>query len=133
MTNILNFTIDYPFINLALNKDQISTSLFYDLINNFHESINEDSFLKLYGISLISFFCLSTLISVLAKIKADNFIWKMNTSIIKISYKKHINESLKVFKKSNSNKITHDVINEVHIFINGFLVNFIDFIHCLFF
>ena len=35
--------------------------------------------------------------------------------------------SLKVFKKSNSNKITHDVINEVHIFINGFLVNFIDF------
>ena len=122
----------YPFMNLALNKDQISPNLFYDLTHNFDESINEDSFLTLYGIVLIIFFCLSTLISVLAKIRADNFIWKINTSIIKISYKKHINESLKVFKKSNSNKITHDVINEVHIFINGFLVNFIDFIPRLF-
>ena len=122
----------YPFMNLFLNKDQISYNLIYAIIHNYFESINEDSFLILFGIVLIIFFCFSTLISVLAKIRADNFIWKINTSIIKISYKKNINESLKVFKKSNSNKITHDIINEVHIFINGFLVNFIDFIPRLF-
>ena len=46
----------YPFMNLALNKDQISPNLFYDFIHNFDESINEDSFLTLYGIVLIIFF-----------------------------------------------------------------------------
>ena len=122
----------YPFMDLVLNKNQISSNLIYILIHNNYESINKDNFLILYGITLIIFFCFSTMISVLAKIRADNFIWNINTRIIKISYKKHIYESLTVFKKSNSNKITHDVINEVHIFINGFLVNFIDFIPRLF-
>lgn len=122
----------YPFMDLVLNKDQISSNLIYTLIHNYYESINKDNFLVLYGITLIIFFCFSTMISVLAKIRADNFIWNINTRIIKISYKKYIYESLTVFKKSNSNKITHDVINEVHIFINGFLVNFIDFIPRLF-
>lgn len=122
----------YPFMDLVLNKDQISSNLIYTLIHNYYESINKDNFLVLYGITLIIFFCFSTMISVQAKIRADNFIWNINTRIIKISYKKYIYESLTVFKKSNSNKITHDVINEVHIFINGFLVNFIDFIPRLF-
>ena len=122
----------YPFLSLALNEQKIKTNFIFDKLYNFNKSISEENFLGLYGISLIFFYCFSTFISVLAKIKSDNYIWKMNTNIIKISYQKNINESLILFKKSNSNKITHDVINEVHVFINGFLVNFIDLIPRIF-
>tara|TARA_B110000238_G_scaffold41256_1_gene43998 strand:- start:948 stop:2660 length:1713 start_codon:yes stop_codon:yes gene_type:complete len=122
----------YPFIDLTLNKSQIEQNSFYKFASDFNNSIQTYDFLLIYGFTLIFFFCLSTFISVIAKVKADDFIWKTNTNIIKISFKKHINDSLEVHKKSNSNKITHDVINEVHVFINGFLVNFIDLIPKIF-
>ena len=122
----------YPFIDLTLNRDLIGNNLFYEIALYFDSSIQASRFLLIYGIGLIIFFCLSTLISVIAKIKADDFIWKINTQIIKISFKKYINDPLKFYKKANSNKITHDIINEVHVFINGFLVNFIDLIPKIF-
>ena len=118
----------YPLIDITLNKDLIKDNFFYEIVIQFMGSFSSNDFIMLYGILLILFFCLSTALSVYAKLKADDFIWKIHTNIIKISYKKHINDSLEVYKKSNSNKITHDVINEVRIFTSGFMVSFMDFI-----
>ena len=68
------------------------------------------------------------MISIYAKYKFDSLVWELNTNSVKLSFKKYINESLISFKRLNTNEITHNIINEVHVFINGFIVNFIDFI-----
>ena len=115
-------------MDLVINQDLLGGNLVYNYALDKEWIKNRDMFLLIVGFSLVVFFIFSTLFSVYAKMKSDDFIWKVNTNIVKLSYKKHISTSLDIFKKSNSNKVTHDIINEVHIFINGFLLNFIDLV-----
>jgi ABC-type multidrug transport system fused ATPase/permease subunit len=118
----------YPFIDLVINKDFIYENILFNYLlkNNFISHKNQ--FLMLMGFCLIIFYISSAFFSIYSKIKSDDFIWKTNTDIVKLSYKKHIYSDLNVYKKSNTNKNTHDIINEVHLFINGFLLNFLDII-----
>ena len=118
----------YPFIDIIINDSLIETNYFYQFLSEVSIINSKSEFLFLLGLILILFIIFSMIISLYAKFKSESFLWKTNSDIIKISYKKYIFENLLVYKKSNANKITHDVINEVHIFINGFLLNFIDFI-----
>jgi ABC-type bacteriocin/lantibiotic exporter with double-glycine peptidase domain len=118
----------YPFIDLVINKDFIYENILFNYLlkNNFISHKNQ--FLMLMGFCLIIFYISSAFFSIYSKLKSDDFIWKTNTDIVKLSYKKHIYSDLNVYKKSNTNKNTHDIINEVHLFINGFLLNFLDII-----
>ena len=118
----------YPFLDLIINQDLLNENFIYNYTLERGWIKNSEIFFLMIGFSLIGFFTITAIFSVYAKLKSDDFIWKVNTNIVKLSYKKHISTSLDVFKKSNSNKVTHDIINEVHIFINGFLLNFIDFV-----
>ena len=118
----------YPFLDLIINQDLLNENFVYNYTLEKGWIKNSEIFFLMIGFSLIGFFTITAIFSVYAKLKSDDFIWKVNTNIVKLSYKKHISTSLDVFKKSNSNKVTHDIINEVHIFINGFLLNFIDFV-----
>jgi ABC-type bacteriocin/lantibiotic exporter with double-glycine peptidase domain len=122
----------YPFIDIIINDSLIEKNYFFKILLELSIISSKNDFLILLGLILIVFIIFSMLISLYAKIKAESFLWKTNSDIIKISYKKYIYENLLVYKKSNANKITHNVINEVHIFINGFLLNFIDLIPRIF-
>lgn len=128
----LGIGIIYPFFDLIINQKKIDDFFIYTFLVKNGLLKSHEGFLILTGISLIVFYVLGATFSVYAKFKSANFIWDINTSIIRLSFKKNIFEKLEVFKKSNSNKRTHDIINEVHVFINGFLFNFIDLLPRLF-
>ena len=122
----------YPFLQIALSPSKISDSYLIELFLKKRIIQSMDDFILYMGIFLVLFFLFGTMFSVYAKTKSTNFIWKLNSEIIKLSFNKKINEDLKSFKITNSNKSTHDVINEVHVFINGFLFNFIDLVPRIF-
>lgn len=123
---MIGIGIIYSFIDLILNKELIDSNFLYKSLLFFGVQTPVNNFIFLYGIASISFFVTSAFISITAKIKSDNLIWKMHSKIIAISFEKHINDSLTVYKSSNSSKTTNDIINEVRIFCSGFVVNFMD-------
>lgn len=125
---MIGIGIIYSFIDLILNKELIESNFLYKLLLFFELRLSVNNFVFLYGIASILFFVSSAFISITAKIKSDNLIWKMHSKIIAISFEKHINDTLTNFKSSNSSKTTNDIINEVRIFCSGFVVNFMDVI-----
>ena len=122
----------YSLIDLIINKELIEVNLLYKFLISFEYQISASNFIFIYGLFSILFFVISAIISISAKIHSDNLIWEVHSKIISISFEKHIHDSLSTYKNSNSSHTTNDIINEVRIFCNGFLVNFMDVIPRIF-
>ena len=124
----LSIGLFYPFLSLILDTSILESNTIFNwaIANQFVS--NKESFIFYFGFGIIIIFIVSGLISIYAKYKFDSLVWELNTNTVKLSFKKYINESLISFKRLNTNEITHNIINEVHVFINGFIVNFIDLI-----
>ena len=129
---MLSVGIFYPFLELILNKDKLRNNNYINWLEEQEIISGIDDLVLFLGLFLIIFFMLSGFISIYAKYKSDSLVWQLNTNVIKLCFKKYINEPLEHFKNSNTNEITHNIVNEVHVFINGFMVNFIDLIPRIF-
>jgi len=118
----------YPYMNYVITPYKIYENKYSMSI---YENLNfssENEFLFAMGFLLIIIFCLNSLVSALSKIYCDKYIWNTNSNLISIAFKRAINAKIENYKRQNINKITHNIIAEVRVFVNILMVPTFDFL-----
>lgn len=117
-----------PFIQMAMEPDSINEPGFVNILFKLFDFANETSFLIFLGVIVLALILISGIASAFTTWLQYSFVWGNNYTISRRLLANYLNQPYEFFINRSSADFTKNILDEVNIFTQQYLMNFINLI-----
>lgn len=117
-----------PFIQTVMEPESINEPGFVNILYNLFEFSNDTSFLIFLGVIVLALILISGIASALTTWLQLSFVWGNNYTISRRLLANYLNQPYEFFINRSSADFTKNILDEVNIFTQSYLMNFVHLI-----
>jgi|LSQX01.2.fsa_nt_gb ATP-binding cassette subfamily C protein len=115
-----------PFITLVMNPEIITQNIYLHSFYKYFNFADTNSFIIMAGLVMLFLILFGNLISAVATYAKFKFVWNNHNNISQRLLRHYLFQPYMFFLNRNSSDLTKNILNEVQILTNGFLIPLLD-------